>query len=118
MRRIVAIFPMIIALMLGGVRATHADPGLFDNERWDSILANVRSRAAANKVSDDTINAALKNPVFIPSVVKNDKNQSEFKLSLDEYLARTVNPVRIARGKKMKNTYPTAITKHPANMKT
>ena len=33
----------------------------------------------------------LKNPSFIPGIVKSDKNQSEFTLTLDEYLQRTVS---------------------------
>ncbi len=57
--------------------------------------------------------------VFIPSIVKSDKNQAEFKLSLNEYLIRMVNDVndksrgtiRIKNGLKKKKSYPTLLGK-------
>lgn len=88
-----------------------ADSGDFDMVRWEYVISDIRSRAATQNISDDTINATLRNPAFIPSIVKSDKNQSEFKLSLDEYLGRTVNSVRIARGHKMREKYPTLLNR-------
>ena len=91
-----------VALMLSLPCAANATRGAFDVERWYSILDNVRDRAASNGISNDVIDATLKYPAFIPSIVKSDKNQAEFKLTLDDYLARTVNSVRIKNGKKHK----------------
>lgn len=88
-----------------------AERGTFDMERWDTILDNVRTRAAAQNISDDTIRATLKSPAFIPSIVRSDKNQAEFKLTLDQYLARTVNSRRIENGRKMRATYPTMLSR-------
>lgn len=93
-----------------GVSA-HADRGLFDMDRWDEIISNVRTRAAASNISDDTIKATLRSPAFIPSIVRSDKNQSEFKLTLDQYLARTVNAKRIANGRRMRGLYPTMLSR-------
>lgn len=106
MLRIGAVF-----VMLFSAPAAHADRGAFDMERWDEIMANVRSRAAAQNISDATIKATLRNPAFIPSIVRSDKNQSEFKLTLDQYLARTVSAARIAGGKKMRAKYPTMLSR-------
>ena len=91
--------------------AVHANRGAFDVTRWYSILDNVRERASANGISDATIDATLKYPAFIPSIVKSDKNQAEFKLTLDDYLARTVNSRRIKNGRDMRNTYPTMLNR-------
>lgn len=88
-----------------------ADRGVFDMERWNDMLNTVRARAAAQNISSDVVNAALKSPAFIPSIVRSDRNQSEFKLTLDDYLVRTVNKSRIANGKKMRATYPTMLTR-------
>lgn len=88
-----------------------SDTGAFDMDRWNSIIENIRTRAAAKNISDDTINATLRNPAFIPSIVRSDKNQSEFKLTLDEYLARTVNSARVARGRQMRAKYPTLLAR-------
>ena len=39
------------------------------------------------------------------------KNQSEFKLTLDDYLARMVNENRIARGREMHKKYPSVLNR-------
>ena len=83
----------------------------FNSQRWDSILSDVRTRATEKNISEETINATLRNPAFIPSIVKSDKNQSEFKLSLDDYLKRTVNQTRIVHGRQMHRKYPTMLTR-------
>lgn len=88
-----------------------AGRGEFDMDRWNGILDDVRTRAAAQNISQSTIKAALKSPAFIPSIVKSDRNQSEFKLTLDQYLARTVSAKRISGGKKMRGLYPTMLSR-------
>jgi len=99
-----------VVVILSMPVAAHSG-GAFDMERWDGILDDVRTRAAQQNISDATIKAALKTPAFIPSIVHRDKNQSEFKLTLEQYLARTVNAKRIANGKKMKARYPTMLSR-------
>lgn len=89
----------------------HAATGTFDIDRWYTILENVRTRAAENNISRETINDTLKSPAFIPSIVKSDRNQSEFRLTLDEYLARTVNSRRIKNGREMREMYPTMLSR-------
>jgi membrane-bound lytic murein transglycosylase B len=91
--------------------AAFADSGEFDMSRWTSIMDDIRARAAAQNISESTINDTLRSPAFIPSIVKSDKNQSEFKLTLDEYLGRTVSSKRITRGHQMKAKYPTLLSR-------
>ena len=91
--------------------AVMAERGAFDVERWYGILDTVRTRAVANGIGRDTIDATLQYPVFIPSIVKSDRNQAEFTLTLDEYLARTVNSRRIKNGIEMRATYPTMLSR-------
>lgn len=88
-----------------------AERGAFDMVRWENVLDTIRARASAEKISKKTIDATLKNPAFIPNIVKRDQNQSEFKLTLDGYLKRTVNPTRIASGHKMAQKYPTLLNR-------
>lgn len=85
--------------------------GEFDMERWDAIVDGVRLRAREQKISQATIDATLKTPAFIPRIVKSDKNQSEFKLTLDGYLTRTVNQTRIKNGRMMRTKYPTLLAR-------
>ncbi|MBQ5700408.1 MAG: lytic murein transglycosylase [Alphaproteobacteria bacterium] len=91
--------------------SVHAERGSFDSARWYSMLDSVRTRASAENISSETVNATLKYPSFIPSIVRSDANQSEFKLTLDGYLARTVNQTRIDNGKKKRAMYPTLLSR-------
>ena len=106
-----AIFRVVFALALVMPMVVHGedDLGAFDMARWESVLDGVRSRAAAENISQEIIDATLQSPMFIPAVVKSDKNQSEFKLTLEQYLNRTVSQSRIVGGKKMRARYPTML---------
>ena len=86
-----------------------ADRGVFDLERWDVVLNDIRTKATEQNISKTVVDEALKNPVFIPGIVKSDKNQKEFTLTLDEYLKRTVSDNRIATGRKKRGQYPTLL---------
>lgn len=88
-----------------------ADRGAFDSARWYEMIDAVRARATSENISESTINDTLKYPSFIPSIVRSDTNQSEFKLTLDGYLARTVNQTRILDGQKMRKRYPTLLSR-------
>ena len=101
---------LLLSLLTIPVRA-FAEESDFDVARWEIVLSDMRTRATEQKISDAIINATLKNPAFVPSIVQNDKNQSEFKLTLDEYLKRTVNSTRIATGHKMREKYPTLLNR-------
>ncbi len=98
-----------LALMLPFV--ARADGGSFDMKRWESVLNNVRVRAASENISVKVIEDTLRSPLFVPSVVKSDKNQSEFKLTLEQYLNRTVTQTRVQEGKKMRTKYPTLLSR-------
>ena len=108
MRRI---YPFVALLITCTTACMAEDDCRFNSQRWDSILSDVRTRATEKNISEETINATLRNPAFIPSIVKSDKNQSEFKLSLDDYLKRTVNQTRIVHGRQMHRKYPTMLTR-------
>jgi len=63
-------------------------------------LADVRKEALANGVSEETLNNAFRDLRPIPLVIKRDRSQPEFKLTLDEYLNRVVTERRIREGRK------------------
>ena len=102
---------MMCALAFMVPAVARGESGTFDMARWESILNGVRSRAAAENVSQAVIDDTLRMPVFVPSIVKSDKNQSEFKLTLEQYLGRTVTQKRIQDGKKMRFKYPTMLSR-------
>ena len=100
---------LIFAILLILPKFAFAEECIFNNDRWDAVLNDIRTRATVANISAETIDATLRSPAFIPSIVKSDRNQSEFKLTLDEYLGRTVNNVRISDGRRMRDKYPTML---------
>ena len=104
-----SVFGVVCALVFCMPSVLRADEGVFDMARWESILDGVRTRAANENISQNIIDETLRAPLFVPAVVKSDKNQSEFKLTLAQYLNRTVSQNRIAEGKKMRTRYPTML---------
>lgn len=105
------VFRIMLAVAIISPGMAFADEGKFDMVRWESVLDGVRTRAADENISQKIIDDTLRAPVFIPSVVKSDRNQSEFKLSLEQYLNRTVNQTRVQNGKKMRAQYPTMLSR-------
>lgn len=89
----------------------YAERGLFDIDRWEATIDSVRVNAKKQGISNETIKSTLQSPAFIPSIVKSDRNQSEFKLTLDNYLKRTVNSKRISEGKQKYKEYPTLLSR-------
>jgi lytic murein transglycosylase len=87
-----------------------ADRGSFDLDRWDKVIQNIRNKAITENISYSVIDETLKSPVFIPGIVKADRNQSEFKLTLEQYLNRTVSEERVKSGRKQRATYPTLLS--------
>lgn len=86
-----------------------ADRGVFDFERWDVVLNDIRTKAITQNIDSSVIDETLKNPLFIPGIVKSDKNQKEFTLTMDKYLQLTVSNDRIAKGKKKRSQYKTML---------
>lgn len=91
------------------ISPSFADRGVFDFERWDAMLNDIRTKAVAQKISDSTIDDTLKDSVFVPRIVKSDKNQKEFTLTLDKYLQMTVSNERITNGKTKRGQYKTLL---------
>ena len=98
-----------LCFMFFATGAVHADKGEFDLDRWFKVLNDVQTRAIAEKISPKTIDAVIQDAAFIPEAVHRDQNQSEFTLTLDEYLRRTVSKTRIDAGRETAKKYPTLL---------
>ena len=93
------------------INSANADRGAFDFERWDNVISNIQTQALQQNISQSVIDETLKQPAFIPNIVKSDKNQSEFTLTLEQYLNRTVNETRIQDGRLKASKYPTLLNR-------
>lgn len=109
MKKVSVLFCGAILSVVSGFAC--ANQGDFDFDRWNALQDSVRLAAEKDNISADVIDATVKNPVFIPKIVYNDKNQSEFKLTLKDYLARTVSNERVRNGRNTAKKYPTLLSK-------
>tara|TARA_Y100001936_G_C16094323_1_gene690373 strand:+ start:21040 stop:22086 length:1047 start_codon:yes stop_codon:yes gene_type:complete len=68
---------------------------------FESWLQAVRVEAAKRGIKQSIIDSALKDVKPIKRVLRRDRNQSEFKLTLKRYLNRVVTTENVKRGKNM-----------------
>ena len=76
-----------------------ADLRPIPNAGYDAWVKAFRGRAAAKGISETTLNAAFRNAGYLPGVIKRDRNQAEFKRSLEDYLSIAASDERIAKGR-------------------
>ncbi len=69
------------------------------NPGFDTWLAGFRGRAAGRGISDATLNRALRGAGYLPEVVEKDRNQTEFKRTLEDYLAIAASDARVSKGR-------------------
>jgi len=103
------IISIIVVCML--TFTASAERGVFDMERWENVITDIKTQATSQKISQKVIDSVTSNPYFIPNIVKSDRRQAEFTLDLEDYLNKTINDNRIANGKKMLTIYPTLLSK-------
>ena len=87
----------------GGASVSRApvDPAMqpVPNAGFDAWLAGFRGRAPAQGVSPNVVDRALADAGFLPGVIDRDRNQTEFKRSLDDYLAIAASDTRVSDGR-------------------
>ncbi|MDR1027529.1 MAG: lytic murein transglycosylase [Rickettsiales bacterium] len=81
----------------------------FDQNRWHETLHRVQDAAINAKISARTINQTIQDSQFLPEIIRRDKNQPEFTITLRQYLDNSINNLRIQRGKKAGREYPTIL---------
>ncbi len=90
---------------LGPVTATSgsttlpADLRPVPNAAYAAWVASFRDRAAGQGISAGTLATAFRGTGYLPGVVKRDRNQTEFKRSLEDYLAIAASDERVAKGR-------------------
>ncbi len=69
------------------------------NAGYDKWVAEFRNRAAARGISQSVLAGAFRRAGFLPGVVTRDRNQTEFKRSLEDYLSIAASDERIQKGR-------------------
>ncbi|SLN53286.1 Membrane-bound lytic murein transglycosylase B precursor [Roseovarius albus] len=70
------------------------------NAGFDQWIRGFRGRALAQGISPQVFDRAFKNVRYNTDIIKKDRNQSEFKSQIWDYLDNATSPVRVENGKK------------------
>jgi lytic murein transglycosylase len=82
-----------------GYRAADPAPRPVPNSGWDAWVAGYKGRAAGRGIGQSTIDAAFRGAGFLPEVIEKDRNQTEFKRSLEDYLNIAASDERVSLGR-------------------
>jgi lytic murein transglycosylase len=88
-----------------GFRAADPAPRPVANAGWDAWVEGFKSRAAGRGVSPATLDTAFRGAGFLPDVIERDRNQTEFKRSLEDYLAIAASEERVSLGRQKLSQY-------------
>ena len=69
-----------------GYRAPDPAPRAVPDAGWAAWVDGFKGRAASRGISQGTLDAAFRGAGFLPEVIEQDRNQTEFKRSLEDYL--------------------------------
>ena len=97
-RMLVAAGATALALGLGGgASAQEAAPV----KNFDTFLQELQADAVARGIRAQTASTALSGIQHIDRVIELDRKQPEFTFTLQQYLARVVNPQKVEKGRRM-----------------
>lgn len=80
------------------------------NAGYNAWVAGFKQRAAAKGISQSTIDRAFRGAGYLPRVIELDRNQPEYKRSLEDYLAIAASDERVADGKTMVRKYNSTLS--------
>lgn len=69
------------------------------NAGYDAWVVGFKARAGGKGISPATLNNAFRSAGYLPGVVKRDRNQTEFKRTLEDYLAIAASDERVSKGR-------------------
>ena len=98
---IIGLSTVPMAGCLGG-NATQSAAGAWPSVRnpaFDAWVRGFRARAARAGISAQTLSQGLRGVGYLPGVIERDRNQTEFKRSLEDYLAIAASDERVAKGR-------------------
>jgi membrane-bound lytic murein transglycosylase B len=82
-----------------GYRAPDPAPRPVPNTGWDDWVDGFKDRAAGRGIAQGTIDAAFRGAGFLLEVIEKDRNQTEFKRSLEDYLNIAASDERVSLGR-------------------
>lgn len=114
MKRILGLTVALVAMasqpLLAQESATQTTSGKTAAE-FPAYVETIKQEALAEGFTEDTLNRAFAGVKYYKKSVEADKNQPEFKLTLDTYLPRAVPEWKVKKGLEMYNEHKELLTK-------
>ncbi|MFE3837664.1 lytic murein transglycosylase [Pseudogemmobacter sonorensis] len=82
-----------------GASGEAAAPRPVANAGWDNWVAAYRTRAGGRGIQASTLTMAFRDAGYLPDVIERDRNQAEFRRSLEDYLGIAASDERIRLGR-------------------
>ncbi len=110
MRKLLVLLGVLVSVSAHAQSAQPSEPappgepaqsGESTQSAFDSWLADLRQEAAAQGISQATLDAALGGLVPTERVIELDRRQPEFLQTFDTYLGRRITPKQVARGQEL-----------------
>jgi membrane-bound lytic murein transglycosylase B len=93
-------FPVFLILLLSLLITP--SPALAQKKKdFEAWVSGFRAEAASKGISQATIQSSLSRVQYLPKVIELQKNQPEFKFTLEEYLVRVASEARALRGREV-----------------
>ncbi len=89
------LIPLLCVLIIASSSAAQKKKSF---EAW---LAEFKTEAAAKGISQATLQSTLSKVQYLPKVIELQKNQPEFKFTVEEYLNRVASEARVLRGREV-----------------
>ena len=115
MRQIIDVSPvarrLVVAAVLFLIGIGSPALAASDVPGFDSWLEEVKKEARIKGISEKVISEALTDVTPVKRILERDRNQAEFKLTLDIYMNRVVTEQNVERGRNMARTHETLLAK-------
>ncbi|TPW32282.1 lytic murein transglycosylase [Martelella alba] len=86
--------------LIGGFStASSADYQTVANPGFNAFVIKFKAKAAQSGISNATLTSAFSGAGYMPEVIAHDRNQTEFRRSLEEYIAIAASDERVAKGR-------------------
>ncbi|MBA4325952.1 MAG: lytic murein transglycosylase [Rhodobacter sp.] len=92
-----------------GYRAPDPAPRAVPNAGWDAWVDGFKGRAVSQGIASGTVDAAFRGAGFLPEVIERDRNQTEFRRSLEDYLNIAASDERVAMGRQKYAQYASTL---------
>lgn len=80
------------------------------NPAYDAWVEGYKARAAGQGLSQTTLAQGFRDTGYLPGVVRRDRNQTEFRRSLEDYLSIAVSDERVSKGRAALSRYDSVLS--------